>query len=146
MFCRLLSPFFIGLMKSIKCCKFYSKPIPHKCSASSDVCGWPQAATVAPVHMCLFFSCKMLSILPILPPLIQECPDPPFHWWQSDTMCEFHMLAGSMCLFVLGVSQTVLLLLLYNLPLYFFLTPRSTGSARWEMFGSWRTQMPNSGI
>lgn len=45
--------FFIGLMKSAKSCKFYSKPVPHKCSAPTDLCGWPQAGTIATVRTCL---------------------------------------------------------------------------------------------
>lgn len=90
-----------------------------------------------PPFMHLFISSKTWSVLSRLPPLI--------HWEQSDNVCEFHMLgaqyASSSLLSCQGYcfhSCIIFSDLLFN--------TSSTGSARWEMFGSWRTQMPNSGI
>lgn len=67
-------------------------------------------------------SFPVICFLSILPLLIQKLLDPPFHRSQSDFICECQIPAYTVCLFTLGVLQTVLILVLAIHPVILFST------------------------
>lgn len=63
-------------------------------------------------------------------PEVLHFPSPPFHCWQSDVICEFQMLAGTTCLFIIGVLEAVLLLSFFFFFFFKHLVPQTQPDGR----------------